>query len=175
MFGLQITNTNCCLHSAGNNPSSKFILRLRPRHWNQSLHSQPGLLSKKHKAESASKSRIYSSPTLAKMVTTFFFIHTCMFMHSNTTFFFIHTYIHTYILTPCRFPSASIAKLLQYHDMEIQNKGQPLTKDAATDTPTHIVETYVCVCVVCVCVCMYVYVCMYVCVFIIDSNITLLT
>eukprot|EP01036_Dinobryon_divergens_P026136 gene26135-34748_t len=41
------------------------------------------------------------------------------------------------------FPSASIAKLLQYHDLEMQNKGQPLTRDAATDTPTHIIETYI--------------------------------
>ena len=41
------------------------------------------------------------------------------------------------------FPSASIARLLQYHDLEMQNKGQPLTKDASTDTPTHIQETYI--------------------------------
>ncbi len=42
------------------------------------------------------------------------------------------------------FPTASIAKLLQRAELEINNiTGQPLTKDAATETPTHFVESYI--------------------------------
>jgi hypothetical protein len=42
------------------------------------------------------------------------------------------------------FPTASIAKLLQKHEMEINNQtGQPFTKDAATETPLHFQDTYI--------------------------------
>jgi hypothetical protein len=42
------------------------------------------------------------------------------------------------------FPSASIAKLLQRSELEINSiTGQPLTKDAATETPTHFIESYI--------------------------------
>lgn len=42
------------------------------------------------------------------------------------------------------FPTTSIAKLLHKHEMEINNQtGQPLTKDAATETPTHFIESYI--------------------------------
>lgn len=42
------------------------------------------------------------------------------------------------------FPTASIAKLLKMHEMETNNKtGQPLTKDASTETPTHFMDSYI--------------------------------
>lgn len=42
------------------------------------------------------------------------------------------------------FPTASIARLLQKHDMDTNNQtGQPFTKDAATETPTHFIDTYI--------------------------------
>jgi hypothetical protein len=42
------------------------------------------------------------------------------------------------------FPTANIAKLLQKHEMEINNAtGQPFTKDAGTETPTHFQENYI--------------------------------
>eukprot|EP00981_Chlorochromonas_danica_P003604 scaffold667_cov168-Ochromonas_danica.AAC.11 len=42
------------------------------------------------------------------------------------------------------FPTASIARLLQKQEMDINNQtGQPFTKDAATETPTHFIESYI--------------------------------
>lgn len=42
------------------------------------------------------------------------------------------------------FPTASIAKLLQRHEQEINNQtGQPFTKDAATETPLHFQDSYI--------------------------------
>ena len=41
------------------------------------------------------------------------------------------------------FPSASIAKFLQNHFYEMQNKGQPLSKDASTSTPVHFIDSYI--------------------------------
>jgi hypothetical protein len=42
------------------------------------------------------------------------------------------------------FPTANIARLLQKHEQEMNNQaGQPFTRDAGTETPTHFQETYI--------------------------------